>query len=449
LTWIAIRNGGISMAEHRHSNFCGSPAHALDRRRFLGTMAAGAAAVAADMTVLDVLKQPALAAELKKGQKRVILLWLAGGSSQFETWDPKPGALTGGPFRSIPTAVPGIQISELMPKMAQRMKHTCIIRSLNTKNGDHGAAARLMMRGRMEDPSLGYPDLGAVLARELGQMHSAVPDYVSFYSATEGRDFAPGAAGFLGSRYSPMELTTSLMPENLRRPGALTELDHAERAGLRDLMSKRFARGRTSSDIGAHNEAYQRVRGLMASEKLFDLSQEPQKIRDEYGPTQFGEQAIIARRLAEAGVPFVRLGRAWWDSHGQNFETHQEMVPELDHVMATLLDDLQRRGMLESTLVITLAEFGRTPTINAGLGRDHFASAWSATLSGCGIQGGSVHGKTDAKGQAVVDGEVGAPELFATIYRALGIDHQKNYRVGSRPVPLTEPGTEPIKAVLA
>src|ERR1700679_3865985 len=142
------------MAENRKSSFCGSPAHALDRRRFLGTMAAGAAAVAADMTVLDVLKQPALAAELKKGQKRVILLWLAGGSSQFETWDPKPGALTGGPFRSIPTAVPGIQISELMPKMAQRMKHTCIICSLNTKNGDHGAAARLMMRGRMEDPSL-------------------------------------------------------------------------------------------------------------------------------------------------------------------------------------------------------------------------------------------------------------------------------------------------------
>ena len=125
------------------------------------------------------------------------------------------------------------------------------------------------------------------------------------------------------------------------------------------------------------------------------------------------------------------------------------MVPELDHVMATLLDDLERRGMLESTLVITLAEFGRTPTINPSLGRDHFASAWSATLSGCGIQGGSVHGKTDEKGQAVVDGEVGAPELFATIFRALGIDHQKNYRVGSRPVPLTEPGTEPIESVLA
>ena len=187
----------------------------------------------------------------------------------------------------------------------------------------------------------------------------------------------------------------------------------------------------------------------MASETLFDVSREPQAVRDAYGPSSFGEQALVARRLVEAGVPFVRVARAWWDSHGQNFETHQELVPELDHVMATLLDDLAERGLLENTLVVTLAEFGRTPTINGSLGRDHFASAWSATLSGCGIQGGSVYGKTDKSGNRVADGEVGAPELFATIYRALGIDHQKNYYVSSRPVPLTEPGTEPIEEVLA
>jgi hypothetical protein len=413
-------------------------------------MAAGAAAtVAADMTGLDVLMEPALAGELKKQEKHVILLWLAGGASQLETWDPKPGASTGGPFRSIPTAVPGIAISELMPKMAQQMKHTCIIRSLNTKNGDHGGGARLMMRGRPDDPSLHYPDMGAVIARELGRLQSAVPDYVSFYSQTEGRDFAPGAAGFLGSRYAPIELTTSLIPENIRRSETINDLDHRERGELRELLSRRFARGRTASALGAHNEAYQRVRGLMTSEALFDLSREPQATRNAYGSSTFGEQALVARRLIEAGVPFVRVARAWWDSHGQNFETHQELVPELDHVMSTLLDDLEARGLLESTLVVTLAEFGRTPKINGSLGRDHFASAWSATLSGCGIQGGSVYGKTDAKGETVADGEVGAPELFATIYRALGIDHQKNYYVSSRPVPLTEPDTEPIEDVLA
>src|SRR5205823_9176340 len=168
--------------------------------------------------------------------------------------------------------------------------------------------------------------------------------------------------------------------------------------------------------------AYQRVRGLMASEHLFDIDKEPAKSREMYGPTLFGEQVLVARRLIEAGVPFVRVGRAWWDSHGQNFETHQELVPELDHVMAALVDDLKDRGLLEHTLIITLAEFGRTPNINASLGRDHFASAWSATLSGAGIQGGAVYGKSDAQGQRVVDGEIGAAPLFATIYKALGIN---------------------------
>ena len=433
----------------RRDNFCGSSDHPMGRRQFLGTMAAGASAFAAGMGGLDVLKAPALAGELKKQQKRVILLWLAGASSQLETWDPKPGTSTGGPFRSIPTNVPGINISELMPKMAKRMDRTAIIRSLNTKNGDHGAAARLMMKGRMDDPSLRHPDMGAVIAKELGRGQSPVPDYVSFYAPTEGRDFAPGASGFLGSRFSPIELTTNLIPENIRRPDAITELDHVERAELRELLTRRFARGRPSTALSSHNEAYQRVRGLMASDSLFDVTREPQSVRDAYGPTQFGEQALVARRLVEAGVPFVRVARAWWDSHGQNFETHQELVPELDHVMSTLLDDLERRGLLENTLVVTLAEFGRTPQINASLGRDHFATAWSATLSGCGVKGGTVFGKTDELGMKVVDGEVGAAGLFATIYKAVGINPEKSYFVGSRPVPLTEEGTEPIADVLA
>ncbi len=429
--------------------FCGSIDHALNRRAFLGTVATGAATFAADMTKLNVLQQPALAGELKKQQKRVILLWLAGGASQLETWDPKPGVPTGGPFRAIQTSVPGVQISELMPKMAQRMKHTCIIRSLNTRNGDHGGGAQLMMRGRRDEPSLKYPDLGAVIAREMGRADSQVPDYVSFYSETEGRYMPLGTPGFLGARYAPMELTTGSVPENLRRLADINDLDHQDRAALRDQLSNQFARGRTNGTVASHNEAYQRVRGLMASEKLFDISKEPQKMRDLYGPTRFGEQVLVARRLIEAGVPFVRVARAWWDSHGQNFETHQELVADLDHVMSALLDDLGQRGLLEHTLVITLAEFGRTPGINPSLGRDHFASAWSCSLSGCGIKGGAVYGKTDATGNRVADGEVGAGELFATIYKALGISPNKNYRVGSRPVPLVNPGIKAIPDVLA
>jgi hypothetical protein len=429
--------------------WCGSAEHVINRRGFLRTVAAaGASAAFADMTAVQALALPEVARDMRRNEKRCILLWLAGGASQLETWDPKPGAATGGPFRAIQTSVPGLHISELMPRVARRMKDTCVLRSLNTRIGDHASGARLMMRGRAGESNLDYPDLGAVLARELGHEDSQVPDYVSFYFATEGRNMAPGHAGFLGARYGSMDLYTSMIPENLRRAG-IDEQHHRERAELRDLLSARFEQGRPSASLESHRQAYQRVRGLMASERLFDISREPESVRERYGPTLFGQQCLAARRLVEAGVPFVRVGRAWWDSHAQNFETHEELVPELDHVMSTLLDDLETRGLLRHTLVITLAEFGRTPAINPTLGRDHFATAWSCTLSGCGIRGGSVYGATDATGNRVADGEINAGRLFATILRALGINHRKNYRIGARPVPLTDPGTEPVREVLA
>jgi hypothetical protein len=421
----------------------------LSRRGFLGVSAAGAA-VAADMTALNVLQNPVLAGELKQQGKRVILLWLAGGASQLETFDPKPGRPTGGPFRSIKTSVPGVEISELMPKMASRLaKYTAIIRSLDTKNADHGGGARLMHLGRRDEPTIKYPDLGAVLARELGRVESQVPDYVSFYTATEGRGSAVSQSGFLGARYNAMFLTEGNVPPNLRKLDEISDLDHQQRAELRELLSRRFSVGRQSASLASHNESYARVRGLMASETLFDTSKEPQSIKDKYGPTLFGEQCLVARRLVEAGVPFVKVSRAWWDSHGQNFETHLELVTELDNVMSALLDDLSDRGLLEHTLVVTLSEFGRTPNINASLGRDHFASAWSVSLSGCGVKPGVVYGETDADGRSVKDGKIGAAELFATIYRAVGIDHRKDYHVGARPIPLTDPGTKPVTEVLS
>lgn len=429
--------------------FCGSPDHTVSRRGFLTSLAAAAGTAAfADMTGIQVLGSRALANELRAQQKRVIMLWLAGGASQMETFDPKPGVPTGGPFQSIQTSSTGVRISELMPRMAARLKDTCILRSLNTRNADHGSAAKIMMRGRMGEPTVDYPDLGAVLAREMGLENSQVPDYVSFYTATEGRSMAPGHAGFLGARFGSMDLTTSMIPENIRRAG-VSEQDHRERAELRNQLSGQFERGRTSAALDSHNQAYRRVSGIMANEQLFDIEREPLRVRERYGPTLFGRQCLAARRLCEAGVPFVRIGRAWWDTHAQAFESHQEMVPELDHVMATLLSDLEERGLLRNTLVITLAEFGRTPSINATVGRDHFASAWSTTLSGCGVRGGTVYGRSDESGNRVAEGEIGAARLFATIYRALGINHQKNYHLGARPIPLTDPGTEPIREVLA
>lgn len=432
----------------RSQRFCGSAEHDVSRRGFLGAAAASAvAATAADMTMLNVLRNPVLAEELKRQQKRVILLWLAGGASQLETWDPKPGRPTGGPFRAIDTSVPGIQISELMPKMAQRMETTAIIRSLNTRVGDHGGGASLMETGRGREQGFAFPDLGAICARELGRIDSQVPDYVSMYTSTEGR--RTGTSGFLGARYAPMFLTTDMIPPNISRRETISEADHLQRAELREFLARRFGRHRDSTAVDSHLTAYQRVRGLMASEELFDVSREPQSMRDHYGPTQFGEQCLIARRLVEAGVPFVKVARAWWDSHGQNFETHRELCADLDHCMSALLDDLAQRGLLENTLVVTLAEFGRTPRINPSLGRDHFANAWSTSLSGAGVKGGTVYGKTDEDGQTVADGEAKAGDLFATIFRAAGIDHEKEYHVGARPIPITDFGCSPIEEVLA
>jgi len=422
----------------------------LTRRATLQTLAAaGSAFAASKMDVLDVLQSPVLADELKRQQKRVIVLWLAGGASQLETFDPKPGRPTGGPFKAIPTAVPGTHISELMPQIAQRVGQMAIIRSLSTGNADHGGGAQLMHLGRREEPTVRFPDIGAMLAKELGRPESQVPDYVNFYTATEGRGSAVGQSGFLGSRFLPMFLTSDSTPANLARRDSINPLDHQQRLELRKLLSDRFAAGRTSSSLASHHEAYARVPGLMASAKLFDIEQEPETIRAKYGPTLFGQQVLVARRLIEAGVPFVKVSRAWWDSHGQNFETHLELVSELDHVLSALIDDLRDRGLLEHTLVVTLSEFGRTPNINASLGRDHFANAWSVSLTGCGVKGGAVYGKSDEDGQKVEDGKVGAKELFATIFRAVGLDHQKSYQLGARPIPLTEPGTQPISEVLA
>lgn len=435
------------MTRKAQHNFCSSPEHGLNRRGFLGAAAAaGAAAFASDMTALDALKNPALATEVKKRNKRVILLWLAGGASQLETWDPKPGRPTGGPYRPICTDVAGLYVSELLPKLSQRMKHTAVIRSLNTRIGDHGGGASLMETGRGKEPGFDFPDLGAICARELGRADSQVPDYVSMYTSTEGR--RKGTSGFLGSRYAPMFLSDKMIPPNIQRLEEISDVDHRERNDLRRLLADRFTRDRQSNVVGSHNNAYERVRGLMQSEQLFDVTKEPQAMLDHYGPTQFARQCLVARRLCEAGVPFVKVARAWWDSHGQNFETHRELCADLDQSMSALIDDLDQRGLLEDTLIVTLAEFGRTPNINGSLGRDHFANAWSMSLTGTGIRGGADFGKTDEDGQTVVDGEVGAGEVFATIFSALGVDYEKEYYVGSRPIPITDFGKHPIKEVL-
>lgn len=433
------------MTPSHQQHLCGSPEHGCNRRQFL---AGGlATALGVGLGGLEAGYNQAWASDLKTQKKRVLLLWLAGGASQFETFDPKPGRPTGGPFGAIQTAVPGVEISELMPKMAKLMQHTAIIRSLDTKIGDHGGAADLMDTGRTKEPGIVYPDLGAVISKELGERESEVPDYVSLYLATEGRR-RPNP-GFLGGRYAAMHLDQSLAPADINLPEGMTETDHGDREHLRTYLSERFNRQRDAMKVRGYNSTYARVKGLMRSDQHFNLDLEPEHVRQRYGRTDFGQHALIGRRLLEAGVPMVKVARAWWDSHADNFESHRELVTELDHVMSTLILDLEERGLLDSTLIITLSEFGRTPGINKDLGRDHFASAWSTSLTGCGIRGGAVHGKTDENGQTVVEGKTSAGDLMATIYEAVGIDPTKYYHLGARPVPLAPDDAAAVTTVLS
>jgi hypothetical protein len=427
--------------------FCGSPEHSIDRRLFL--QGGLTTALGVSLMGLGAPNHAWAASEVGKRKKQVLLLWLAGGASQLETWDPKPGRPTGGPFKAIPTSVPGVHISELLPQMAKLMHKVAIVRSLDTRIGDHGQAADLVQRGRRNEAGFEYPDFGSVVAKELGQRDAPVPEYVSIYLATEGQRWGKPLPGFLGGRYAAMALERSLKPENIELPKGMTDTDHVEQEHLRRYLSERFNRGREAAEIEGYNSAYARVRGLMKADRLFDLEQEPAKVRDRYGKTDFGQHALVGRRLLEAGVPMVKVSRAWWDSHADNFESHRELVGELDHVLSTLVLDLEERGLLSTTLIVLLSEFGRTPGINRDVGRDHFASAWSTGFIGCGIKGGTVYGKTDPNGQTVAEGKVGAGDVTATIFSAVGINPRKNYHLGSRPIPLTPEDAKPIKAVLS
>jgi hypothetical protein len=426
---------------------CTPEEHALHRRTFLGGLLAGGSAALAAPGVLLSGEVPATAA-LRQQQKRALFIWLAGGASQFEMWDPKPGRDTGGPFRSIQTAVAGYHVCELMPLLAARMNKLAVVRSLNTKISEHGQAADLISTGWPKEPALEHPEIGVILAKELALRESPLPDYVSLFATTEGR--RRPETGFLSRRHGALLLEDSLQPRNIDLPAGLTAEQHADREDLRALLSSRFAEQRAGSDlVQGYNAAYARVRGLMRSDQLFNLDQEPAASRDRYGPTAFGRHCLLARRLLEAGVPMVKVARGFWDSHHDNFESHRELVPDFDRVLSVLLDDLEERGLLASTLVIVLSEFGRTPTINQDVGRDHYADAWSCALAGCGIRGGAVHGRTDEDGVKVAEGEVNAGDLAATIFQAVGIDPATHYQVGPRPVPLAKEDARPIQAILS
>jgi uncharacterized protein (DUF1501 family) len=425
---------------------CNSPEHHLSRRRFLVGMGLGALGVMGGG--FGSLVHPAVAGELKSNQKRVLLIWMHGGVSQLETWDPKPGTNTGGPFQAIPTSVPGIHICELLPHSASQMHRMALVRGINTNENDHGKGAYIMHTGRRQMPNMEWPHLGSVMAKLLGSAESALPGYLHVTPRGQG-GFNKQDAAFLGPRFCSVTLGDGQPPENLLRPESLSEVADRQRNDLREQLNNRFLQGRRTAETEAYMQSYDQAAQIMERRAIFDISKEPAKLAQRYGSHDFGRHCLLARRLLENGVTFVKVSHSNYDTHYENFEFHIEQLGEFDQTFATLLDDLDQRGLLQSTLVIVMSEFGRTPTINRNYGRDHWGTAWSIALAGCGIKGGAVVGKTNANGTAVTDRQVHGGHLFHTYFRALGLNPKKNHYVNKQPIPMADPTASAIEEVLA
>lgn len=378
--------------------------------------------------------------ELKKNGKACILLWMDGGPSQFETFDPKPGTKTGGPTPSIASAVPGVQFSENLPKVAAAADKLCVVRSMTAKEGSHPRATYYTQTGYLPTAALKHPALGAHVAMQLQNLESELPSFVSIGGG--GRSAGSAGGGYLGVDHAPFFVASSEKP-----PENTTIATREDRFQRRmDLLSRlegEFQENGGGETVAEHRKIYEAAARMILSPKMsaFDASEEPASVRSEYGDGEFAVGCLIARRLLEAGVSFVQVNLRGWDTHDDNFDRCKSLCGPMDRAYAALLADLDRRGMLDSTLVLWMGEFGRTPTINPRSGRDHFPKAYSAALAGCGVLGGQAIGSTDDRGTEVVDRPITVPDLLRTAMTALGIDPDLEHQTSiGRPIATVEGG---------
>jgi hypothetical protein len=399
-------------------------------------------------------------------KRSCILLWMSGGPSQLDTFDLKPGHANGGPFKPIDTNVPGIQISEHFPQIARYMDHMAIVRSLHSKEGDHGRATFLLRTGYLPQGPIEYPSIGALVSRELGDEQSELPGFVS---VAPFRILNQGAfgSGFLGPRYAPLVvgetaptagqqgqngIDRALRVEDLVPAVGVSREEADARLGLLRQVQHDFLEAHPDLPALSHQSAYDRAVRLMrtSAAKSFDLDEEKAAVRDAYGRNLFGQGCLLARRLVERGVPFIEVTLNGWDTHGQNAATVKTLSQTVDTAWGALMRDLKDRGLLETTLVVWMGEFGRTPKFPRADGRDHWPNSFSAVLAGGGIKGGQVIGDTGADGATIKERPVTVPEFLATVCGALGIDHQKqNLSNVGRPIRIVAPGTEPVREALS
>ena len=444
----------------------------LSRREWLKLSAAGVVG----FSMSGWLGRLAAAAAADPARKRsCILLWMNGGPSQMDTFDLKPGTANGGPFQEIATSVPGIKISEHLPRIAKRADEMAIVRSMSTKEADHGRATYQMHTGRPPGGPIQYPSLGSLVAREMECDDAELPGFVSIAPFRVFNTAAYGP-GFLGPQYAPLIVgeTANIFgpqpnPSGLDEALKVQDLDlaagvdarrGAARVKLLDDLEDDFLAERSGAPALSHRTAYRRAVTLMrsAAARAFELGDEPADLRDRYGRNLFGQGCLLARRLVEQRVPFVEVtlsnvnGAPNWDTHQNNFESVKRLSEVLDPAWSTLMEDLKQRGLLETTLIVWMGEFGRTPQIQqrGTPGRDHWAKSWSTVLAGGGIKGGQVVGKTSDDGMEAADRPVSTPDLLATVALALGLDPMKqNLSNVGRPVRFAEPTAKPIQEVVA
>ncbi|MFO0870432.1 MAG: DUF1501 domain-containing protein [Pirellulales bacterium] len=419
-----------------------STPNGMSRRHFLSHVAGASSMVVPALTLGQSLRVHA--ADLKKRRKSAIMLWMSGGPSTMDIWDLKPGAATGGPFRPISTAG-DVEICEHMPETAKVMNHLSIVRSMSTREADHNRGRYYMHTGYVPNPNVDYPSYGAVVSHELIDQRPEleIPPFVSVGGASEG-------PGFLGMAWAPFVVSSNGQVRNLEM--GLDNKRLMQRMAALDLIEKGFIGEKRGASAEDHQKVLKKTLDLMTSEQMeaFKVTKEPKEMQDRYGTDGFGRGCLMARRLVEAGVPFVEVDFGGWDNHANiHTELKDRKLPVIDKAISALVSDLEDRGLLQDTAIIWMGEFSRTPRINGNAGRDHWARSWSVVVGGGGLKGGIAVGKTNADGTSVETEPYTSQDVMATICKTLGISLETTFTSkNGRPMKIAN-GGKVIKELFA
>ena len=407
----------------------------MNRRHFMSHLA-GAAAMAAPATAFTN-SLLANATDLKKRHKAAILLWMGGGPSTMDIWDLKPGAPTGGQFKQISTSADGIAICEHMPLMAKQMHHMSIVRSMSTREADHMRGRYYMHTGYVPNPNVEHPGYGSVIAHELAEQVAdlEIPPVVSVGSGSVG-------PGFLGMTWAPFQVDSNGNVRNLDMGIDPARLQ--QRLQMLATIEDKFIGEKRGGSAEDHKKFLYKTVKLMTIKQMeaFKVMKEPKEEQEKYGTTGFGRGCLLARRLVEAGVPFVEVDLGGWDMHADIFQTLADRkLPELDKAMSALVSDLADRGLLDDTAIIWMGEFSRTPNINGGGGRDHWARSWSVVVGGAGFKRGVAVGETSSDGKEVVTEPYSSQDVMASVLKSLGISLETTFTAkNGRPMKIANSG---------